>query len=225
MAEDTSTIRSPLEAIRTASDDSRGKKRTTNNEALGQADFLKLLVEQLKSQDPLNPMENEQFAVNLAQFSQLEQLIKINDKVGAASVSDVSGLAGFLGNKVTLSTDTLEVSGGNAPELEVTLPRNTVALNMKLTDVNTGAVTLLPLSGFRDGPQALQLQSLNVPNGSYRFELKAETSSGVEVPVAGNTTGVVTGFIPGAEPRLILGNSGTEVTLDKVVRVDVESQP
>jgi flagellar basal-body rod modification protein FlgD len=40
--------------------------------------FLKLLVSQLKNQDPLNPADSTQFVGQLAQFSSLEQLIKIN---------------------------------------------------------------------------------------------------------------------------------------------------
>ena len=45
--------------------------------AMGQDDFLKLLVTQLQHQDPLNPIENEDFIAQTAQFTQLEQLSKL----------------------------------------------------------------------------------------------------------------------------------------------------
>ena len=41
-------------------------------------EFLKLLVAQLQNQDPMNPMDNQQFLAQLATFSSLEQLIAIN---------------------------------------------------------------------------------------------------------------------------------------------------
>jgi flagellar basal-body rod modification protein FlgD len=43
--------------------------------------FLQLLVAQLQNQDPLNPMDGTQFVSQLAQFSQLEQMIGVNQGV------------------------------------------------------------------------------------------------------------------------------------------------
>jgi flagellar basal-body rod modification protein FlgD len=56
---------------------------TTNQTAkTGQDAFLKLLVEQLKHQDPLAPQDGTQFVAQLAQFNSLEQLISINERLG-----------------------------------------------------------------------------------------------------------------------------------------------
>jgi flagellar basal-body rod modification protein FlgD len=44
--------------------------------------FLKLLVAQLKNQDPLAPQDGAQFVAQLAQFSALDQLININEQLG-----------------------------------------------------------------------------------------------------------------------------------------------
>ena len=57
---------------------------TTTNQATktGQDAFLKLLVEQLKHQDPLAPQDGTQFVAQLAQFNSLEQLISINERLG-----------------------------------------------------------------------------------------------------------------------------------------------
>jgi len=48
-----------------------------NNE-IGQDQFLQLLVTQLRSQDPLDPVKNQEFIAQLAQFSTLEQIQKLN---------------------------------------------------------------------------------------------------------------------------------------------------
>ncbi|HWQ31700.1 MAG TPA: flagellar hook capping FlgD N-terminal domain-containing protein [Blastocatellia bacterium] len=44
--------------------------------------FLKLLVAQLKNQDPLNPQDGAAFVAQLAQFNSVEQLISINERLG-----------------------------------------------------------------------------------------------------------------------------------------------
>jgi len=44
-------------------------------------EFLKLFIAQLKNQDPMNPVDNQQFITQLATFSSLEQLISINTAV------------------------------------------------------------------------------------------------------------------------------------------------
>ena len=45
---------------------------------MGKDQFLKLLIAQLQNQDPMNPMQGDQMASQLAQFSSLEQLQQIN---------------------------------------------------------------------------------------------------------------------------------------------------
>ena len=45
---------------------------------LGKDSFLKLLVAQMQNQDPLNPQSNEEFIAQLSQFTQVEQLMNMN---------------------------------------------------------------------------------------------------------------------------------------------------
>lgn len=49
--------------------------------ALGKDEFVKLLVTELKNQDPLSPMDGKDLAVQLAQFSSVEQLVNMNTKL------------------------------------------------------------------------------------------------------------------------------------------------
>jgi len=59
--------------------------------------FLQLLVAQLKNQDPLNPMDGTQFVSQLAQFSELEQMIGVNQGVQQL-VTDAQGAGSTAGN-------------------------------------------------------------------------------------------------------------------------------
>jgi flagellar basal-body rod modification protein FlgD len=61
---------------------------SSSSTAINKNEFLKLLVAQLKNQDPLSPVDNQQFIAQLATFSSLEQLISIN--AGITKLADTS---------------------------------------------------------------------------------------------------------------------------------------
>lgn len=64
------------------SDNSGNTKAGTSKVGADQEMFLKLLVAQMKNQDPLNPQDSVQYMSQLAQFSSLEQLTTINQQLG-----------------------------------------------------------------------------------------------------------------------------------------------
>src|SRR4051794_15567276 len=69
----------------TASSQSNANSSTASgvDKLANEQTFLQLFVSQLKNQDPLNPADGTQFVTQLAQFSQLEQMIGIGQNVGA----------------------------------------------------------------------------------------------------------------------------------------------
>ena len=76
-ARDTST---PTAGSSTSSSAATTSDAITNaaGGAMGKNEFVKLLVTQMKNQDPLNPMDGKDLAAQLAQFSSVEQLINAN---------------------------------------------------------------------------------------------------------------------------------------------------
>jgi flagellar basal-body rod modification protein FlgD len=73
---------------------------------LGQQDFLKLLVTQLSSQDPLNPQKDTEFIAQMAQFSSLEQTKGIQASLSAMrSQQDFTSASAMIGREVTLQID------------------------------------------------------------------------------------------------------------------------
>lgn len=79
---------------------------------IGIQDFLKILVAQLGNQDPLKPMDNQEFVTQLAQFTSLQQTQEMNDKLSALLTAQTSASSvGLLGRIVTASTTNGTVSG------------------------------------------------------------------------------------------------------------------
>src|SRR5205085_12075680 len=94
-----------------------GTRATTldnkNASALDKDTFLKILVAQLKMQDPTKPTDSSQFMAQMAQFSTVEQLTNMaKTSSEAASSAKVDQSVGLLGRTVTYKgTDGLPVSG------------------------------------------------------------------------------------------------------------------
>lgn len=193
---------------------------TQNGATISQNDFLNLLVTQLQNQDPLNPMENEQFAVQLATFSQLEQLIQINGKMDAnqSGSMPLGSLASYLGHEVALPDGKLQVNGGVPSNLYANVPAGTESVRVDIRNSSGEVVSssmIEPVPG--SGMQVLNLNEVSVPDGSYDFRVVSVSSDGRFVELSAQATGTVDGFVMEPDPRLLVG--GQEFALNEVSAV------
>jgi flagellar basal-body rod modification protein FlgD len=79
---------------------------------IGQEDFFKILVTQLSYQDPIKPMDNQQFLAQIAQFTGLEQTRQMNDRIETLlSIQSVTQSIGLIGRTVEVFTQAGPVVG------------------------------------------------------------------------------------------------------------------
>lgn len=179
MSIDTQSVYSKLGIATTGSGQAAPQK------ALGQADFLKLMTEQLKDQDPLKPMDSTAFLGQLAQFSQVQGIQDLNKNFSSlsTSMSSNSALQGaaLIGHSVMLNADTFTNNGsGISGAVNVTGP-GTVSLDV----TNSSGVVVRHMV-----TQALGAGSMNygwdgkdgngnaVPNGTYHLSANLDTGQG-----------------------------------------------
>jgi len=93
----------------------------TSEQQMGKEDFLKLLVAQMKEQDPLNPTSNEDMVMQLAQFSAIEQTQNMNAMLEKFINSNTLGMAGdMIGQEIeAVNTDTGEVTKGIVSQVNI----------------------------------------------------------------------------------------------------------
>lgn len=87
---------------------------TLNLQALGigQEDFFRILVTQLSFQDPLKPIDNQEFIAQLAQFTGLDQTRQVNERIDTLlSIQSVTQSIGLIGRTVEVQTPSGPVVG------------------------------------------------------------------------------------------------------------------
>ncbi len=136
MATETVTSSSLLKNVTRYEDLKNAPKKSS--EEMGKQDFLTLFTAQLQNQNPLDPVKNEAFVAQLAQFSQLEALTNMQDSLDKF-VTSMSGermlnSASLIGKKVAVTdTPTLLSTGGNISG-SIDLPEGASGVQVNVVD-------------------------------------------------------------------------------------------
>jgi len=196
------------------------KPTKTKSETINQQEFLNLLVHQLQNQDPLNPMENQEFAVQLAQFSQLEQLININGKLDSGGVGggdSVASMASFLGTEVALKDATFTVADGHNPNIMFDMPAGAQSARVDIINEAGTVVASKNIEDLTVGKKIVDFNGVSIPEGTHDFRVVAVNATGQFDELEGKVTGTVEGFV--LEPESALLVNGVQVPLASVVEV------
>lgn len=131
------------------------KKAEANQQKLGQDEFLKLMTTQMTHQDPNKPMENGDFLAQMAQFSTVEGVGRLNDSFTEFSRSLTSGqalqAATLVGQSVMVVSDQAELSLTNGLSGEVNLKGQTGALTVEIIDPDGNTVKTIALGEQKQG--------------------------------------------------------------------------
>lgn len=203
------------------------KTTTASTATTGIADnfqtFLTLLTTQLQNQNPLDPLDTNQFTQQLVQFAGVEQQLKSNDQLKSLIAIEKSAQATqaliYVGNTVAVDGSTTQLDGSATWNLKA--PKGTNAAvtitNSTGQTVYSGKFTLTNgNSSFvwdgkgNDGTQ--------YPAGDYKMTATGTDSSGKNVAIASEVQGVVDSVDLTATPAL-LSIGGQNYTTDQIKRV------
>ncbi len=192
---------------------------------LGKNEFLRLLVTQLRHQDPLSPLQPHEFAAQLAQFASVEQLTQLNE--GLASQLEAARLdaligktalgAALLGRAVIASDNQVEIPTTGSAQIHVE-SAGAGRASLRLLDASGTVVATRDLGTVAAGRQTLTLPA-DLPPGTYRYELAVTAADGSDVPTTPYTTGIVSGVFF-RDGQILLRLGGLEVPLDTLAEIE-----
>jgi flagellar basal-body rod modification protein FlgD len=187
----------------------------TGPRQLGQDDFLKLLITQLKNQDPLKPTDNAEFVSQLAQFSQLEQTAKqgqlLQQSLEAQTASLQFTLLPMIGRTVTVGQSLVQLGNGPA-SVGYSLDTNAANVRISIMDQQGQVVRSLEYRERLAGPQVAEWDGKSqngtlMPSGLYRYLVSATDQEGKPVKVEGRASLTVTGVrMEEGQAKLLVGD-------------------
>jgi len=172
--------------------DQQQQKKTGSAKDLGQDAFLKLMITQMNNQSPLDPQDNTAFISQLAQFSSVEGLDKLNKNFDQFANNFVSNQAlqasSLVGRSVSVQTDTTQLNPQGIVNINANLPESTGDAKVNIYNDSGQLVDQIDMGTQPAGDLNLRWDGMNAElngkildwqssqeggaaPGSYRFEV------------------------------------------------------
>ncbi len=188
--------------------------------------FLQLLTTQLRHQNPLDPLNTNEFTAQLVQFTSVEQQLKTNEFLEAmmlgAQTSANSQAVSYIGKQVVSTGSRAELTDSSAT-FRFMLEQDAAAVTVTIRNED-GSVVYTEQGTLPAGEGEFRWDgrgndgTLN-PDGPYSITIDARDQDGGYVPVTTRVQGTVTGVdFSGSEPVLLVGDSRISLsTVESVV--------
>lgn len=212
-------------SIQTQQEEEAAAAEASGNE-LGQTAFLELMITQMENQDPLSPQENSEFIAQLAQFSSVEGLERLNTNFDSFTSSFISNQAlqasSLVGRSVSVPSSEAELVEGSVVGGTIELPASTTEMSMGIYNSQGTLVEQIPMGAQSAGDVVFrwdgnrieingELSSWEsddpITSGEFTFEVIA-TQNGEPEQLATALTANVNSVTSDATGQLVLNLSG-----------------
>jgi flagellar basal-body rod modification protein FlgD len=229
MATETITSSSLLKNVSRYEDAKEQAKKT--KEDMGKQEFLTLFTAQLQNQNPLEPVKNEAFVAQLAQFSQLEALTNMQTSldsfVTSMSGERMLGSAALIGKKVAVTDTPTQLTTGGTIDGSIDLPMGASGIQVAVHDSQGRLVQELVAGPQTPGSMPVQWDGKDaaenpVPSGLYRLSATAVVNGqNVKVPVSTLSTVRAISTNPADGSVSVEVDGGKSMLLTDVKRVGI----
>lgn len=182
--------------------------------------FLQLLTTQLRNQNPLDPLDTNQFTQQLVQFSGVEQSIRTNQNlellVRVSAANAATAATSFIGKRITVDSTTTTLADGTA-RWSYKAEREAPSATFTIRD-EAGAVIWSEEKSLPPGRGSFEWNGKTsdgnfASDGSYTLTIDAKDASGGTVAIGIETAGVIDGVdFSGTEPLLLVGDKSVPLS-------------
>lgn len=210
---------------------------SSRQDTLDQLDFLEMLIAQMQNQDPLSPMDSQEYASQLAQFTSVQELgaIKaaLNESIdmNLLMTQSINGnlAAALVGKVVRAQIDRIEFDGASGADLQFNLGQAATSIQINVTDADGNTIRTLSMSAHSAGDTAIYWDGRDndgnlVPSGTYSYSVSAKNASGEAI----NATTYVQGVVSAVNyegGRVSLTVNGYQLFLGDILSVMADVPP
>ena len=210
----------------------RAEKPREIKKTLGKDDFLKIMVTQMRHQDPTNPFKAEQMATEMAQFTSVEQLQNLNQSMNkmmsANQPLERMATTNLIGKTVTIDRDRFVHTENEPSMIKYALPRDAKEVKAVIVSEQGEVVLEKDLGPQKAGASefawdGLKKNTLKAKSGNYLFRLEARDEKDALIQIDPKRKAKVVGVaFEGNEAVLLIGDARTQekVSLKSVIRVE-----
>lgn len=199
-------------------------------DTLGQTQFLTLFTTQLQNQNPLDPVKNEAFVAQLAQFSQLEATSQMRDSMAAMAKTQQGERflmgSGLIGKQVMAPNGNATLKAGGVISGLVSLPQGADKVTLDVYDATGQSLYQTQLGRQGPGDLSLSWDGRNrdgtlMPPGAYKVLASVTTLGQVtQIPITTPTVVRSVTWSPALDDLVLEVDGGATVPLSQVTRVD-----
>ncbi len=189
--------------------------------------FLKLLVTQMKNQDPLNPMDNSQVTSQLAQISTVNGIQQLNTTMQNMASSFLSAQStqstSLIGHTVLTDGSTLNVTDGGSAYAAIDLAQAATSVKVNIVGPAGNVVRQLDLGPQQSGIAGFQWDGLDdsgakVTAGSYTYQVAA-ANGGQKVDTTNYMAGSVASVTLATDGAHLQVTGVGDVTMQQIKRI------
>lgn len=204
--------------------------------ALDKDDFMRIMITEMRHQDPSKPMDSDRMATQLAQITSVEQMKNIGGAIEKLSdknsASDRLAMSGLIGKTVTVDKGRFSHQKGTISPVNFDLPEDASKVKLIIMNERGEDIAERELEPKKAGTNVYDWDGINssntsVPSGTYMVRVEAENASGNTINVNSVSIDQVVGVsFEGGEPNLLVGDSKTpqRVPFKSVTRIESDGK-
>ncbi len=203
---------------------------------LDKDDFMRIMITEMRHQDPTKPMDSDRMATQMAQITSVEQLKNVSNAIEKLSdrnsASDRLAMSGMIGKSVTVDKGRFTHQKGTVSPINFELPEDASKIKLTILDERGDEVASRELEPMKSGLNVFNWDGVTASNtqggtGTYLVRVDAENAKGSKLKIDSVSRETVVGVsFDGGEAQFLVGDakSPQKVSFKNVVRIESGAQ-